>query len=158
MSQFAVYVAGPMTGIPQFNFPAFDAMAASLRRAGFRVVSPAELDDPEDREAALASPDGAAGSGSHQGKTWGMFLARDVLLIADGDEVGPIDGIVVLPGWERSKGARLETFVNFLCGKRSYTWDATYEELRVVPTLRLAIGWVGVALSFHRIHPSEEAA
>jgi len=108
-----VYLAGPMTGIPQFNFPAFDAVAADLREHGYEVVSPAELDDPEDRETALASPDGsmAGGHGATQ-KTWGDFLARDVKLLADGG----IEAIFVLPGWERSRGARLETFVGYLCG------------------------------------------
>lgn len=157
--RFALYIAGPMTGLPQFNFPAFDSMAESLRRAGYRVVSPAELDDPEDRAAALASPDGHMHGGHHMNKTWGDFLARDVKLIADGDAEGPIDGIIVLPGWERSRGARLETFVGrMLCEKPVYTWDATYEELRRVSMLRLAQGWLGVTLSFHRTHPFEEAA
>lgn len=111
-----LYIAGPMTGIPQFNFPAFDAAAEDLRNNGHEIVSPAELDDPESRAAAMASPDGAPGSGSSNGETWGDFLARDVKLIADTD----IDGIVTLPGWEKSRGARLETFVAHLCGKPLY--------------------------------------
>lgn len=102
-----VYIAGPMTGLPQFNFPAFDEAAAHLRATGFDVVSPAELDDPEDRAAALASPDGAMHGGHHMNKTWGDFLARDVKLLADGG----IEAVFVLPGWQGSSGARLETFV-----------------------------------------------
>jgi hypothetical protein len=100
-----------MTGKPQFNFPAFDRAATSLRERGYDVVSPAELDDPEDRERAMASPDG---SPVHydSGHTWGDFLARDVKLLADEG----IEAIVCLPGWERSKGGRLETFVGRLCG------------------------------------------
>lgn len=111
-----VYVAGPMTGLPQFNFPAFDAAAVRLRAAGYDVVSPAELDDPEDRAAALASPDGHMHGGHHMNKTWGDFLARDVKLIADGG----IEAVFCLPGWETSRGARLETFVAFLCGLPIY--------------------------------------
>lgn len=107
-----VYLAGPMTGIPQFNFPAFDAAAADLRRRGYDVVSPAELDEPETRALALKSPDGSMGSGSHNGETWGDFLARDVKLIADEG----IEAIVCLDGWQNSKGARLETFVARLAG------------------------------------------
>jgi hypothetical protein len=108
-----VYIAGPMTGIPQFNYPAFDAAAADLRRQGFDVVSPAELDDPEARDAAMASPDGDLSAFDTQtGKTWGDLLARDVKLVAD-----VVEGVVVLDGWERSRGARLETFVAELCSK-----------------------------------------
>lgn len=102
-----------MTGIPQFNYPAFIAAANAFRAAGYDVVSPAELDDPDDKAAALASEDGhmlAYSAGT--GKTWGDFLARDVKLLADDG----ITHIAVLPGWEKSRGARLETFVGFLCG------------------------------------------
>jgi hypothetical protein len=103
-----IYLAGPMSNIPQLNFPAFDAAAADLRSRGYDVVSPAELDDPEDRAAALASPDGNM---AKIDKTWGHFLARDVKLIADEG----IEAIVCLPGWRESRGARLETFVGRLC-------------------------------------------
>lgn len=158
-----LYVAGPMTGIPQFNFPAFDAMAATLRAAGHDVVSPAELDDPVDRAAALASPDGSALSygntradGHGVKKTWGQFLARDVLLIADGDERGVIDGIVVLHKWATSRGARLETFVGrMLCGKVVYRWEG---RLVRVSMLELAQGWLGIKLGFHSRHPYDVEA
>lgn len=99
-----VYLAGPMTGFPQFNIPAFDAAAKDLRSRGLEVVSPAELDDPETRAAALASKDGLA---LNKDESWGDFLARDVKLIADDG----IEAIVVLPGWMYSPGALLETYV-----------------------------------------------
>ena len=99
-----LYLAGPMTGLPHFNFPLFDEVAASLRRMGHAVVSPAELDDPEDRAMARNSVDGHISSVT---KTWGDFLARDVKLLADDG----IEGVVVLPDWQKSRGARLETYV-----------------------------------------------
>lgn len=37
-----VYLAGPMTGIADYNFPAFNAAAARLRAVGFDVVNPAD--------------------------------------------------------------------------------------------------------------------
>lgn len=107
-----IYLAGPMTGYPGFNFRTFDAAAKELRAKGWDVVSPAELDDPQTRRAALRSPDGAPGSGSSGGETWGDFLARDVKLIADEG----IEGIITLEGWRKSKGARLETFIARLMG------------------------------------------
>jgi hypothetical protein len=106
------YIAGPMTNMPQFNYPYFDREAKRLRDMGYEVVSPAELDDPETRKAALASSDGAPGTGVANGETWGDFLARDVKLVAD-----KVDGIAVLDGWQKSRGARLETYIAHLCGK-----------------------------------------
>lgn len=106
-----VYIAGPMTGIPQYNFPEFDRVATLLRAMGYDVVSPAELDDPVDRAAALQSIDGSVQTKSGFGKSWGDFLARDVKLIADDG----IEAIITLSGWEKSRGARLETFVGYLC-------------------------------------------
>lgn len=102
-----LYIAGPMTGIPQFNIPAFDAATAGLRMLGHEVISPAELDDPRIREISLASPDGDINTIETHGATWGDFLSRDVKVMAD----TPLDAVVVLPGWEHSRGARLETFV-----------------------------------------------
>lgn len=100
------YIAGPMSGIPQFNYPAFDEAAAVVRGQGHEALSPAEMDDPETRAMALASPDGAFQSGTCNGETWGDFLSRDVKIVAD-----EADGVVLLPNWKDSRGARLETFI-----------------------------------------------
>lgn len=110
-----VYLAGPMSGHPQFNFPLFDAVADRLRKLGYNIQSPAELDRPETRAAALASHDGSPDSGTTNGETWGDFLARDVKLIADG-----VDAVAVMPEWWTSRGARLEAFVATLCDKPVY--------------------------------------
>ena len=96
-----------MTSIAQFNFPAFDEAAKTLRAQGHDVVSPAELDAGPLREMAMASPDGAEDTAHHAHQSWGDLLARDVKLISDEG----IEAVVVLSGWERSRGARLETFV-----------------------------------------------
>ena len=105
-----IYLAGPMTGYPQFNFPRFDAAEANLQKRGYDVVAPADLHDEAVRAEALASPDGSLGSVSSV--SWGECLAQDVRLIADTG----VEAIVCLSGWERSRGARLEAFVGRLCG------------------------------------------
>lgn len=122
-----LYIAGPMTGIPQFNIPAFDALAEKLRNLDYTVVSPAELDSFEVRNELLASPDGQYAFGSTIGntkQTWADFLARDVKLIAD-----EIEAIVVLPHWWKSRGARLEVFVGLLSNKPIYVYDDEHNML-----------------------------
>lgn len=112
------YLAGPMTGIPQFNYPLFYSAAEILREMGLQIYSPAEMDDPTTVKAAMASKDGSADDYASDGKgTWGEFLARDVKLIAD--ELG---GIILLPNWYKSKGARLEAFVSINCNYPSYEY------------------------------------
>lgn len=132
-----------MSGIAQFNFPAFIAAAAALRAQGITVISPAETDPEDVRQVAMASPDGTYDANGKVGhESWGDMLARDVKMLADGmlppvvhglDSEGTpvteqpplmkVDGIVFLPGWENSKGARLEAFVGLLTGKQFALYD-----------------------------------
>jgi hypothetical protein len=101
-----------MTGIPYFNIPAFEAATAVLRNAGFEVVSPAEEDSEAVKAEARTSTTGELVDGKVGGETWGDILARDVKLLADGG----IHGIVFLPDWIKSKGAKLEATVGLLAG------------------------------------------
>jgi len=105
-----LYLAGPMQNRPKFNFPLFEEAAEVLRAKGFDILSPAELDREQGDTVAeaLASDDGDI---TKLTSTWGDFLSRDVKIVAD--EVG---GIVFLPEWEESKGARLEAYVALACG------------------------------------------
>lgn len=100
MTKYA-YLAGPMSGIDKFNFPAFDAAAADLRERGWQIASPAEMDDAAVREAALAA-DGSPGSAPG---SWEEFLARDIQTVCR------VPAVIVLPGWEGSKGATFEVDV-----------------------------------------------
>lgn len=106
-----VYIAGGMSGYPQSNFPAFYAAAEILRAQGWDIVSPAELDDAETVARALADAPAT--------KTWGDFLSRDIKLLADEG----IQGIVFLPGWQKSKGARLEAYVGLNLGFNFFEYD-----------------------------------
>src|SRR6266404_4948053 len=97
--QYKAYLGGPMSGLPQFNFPAFDSASAHLREQGWEIVSPAELDSDEVRVQAMASPDGKSVVREKETEqTWGDFLARDVKLIADS-----VQAIILLPGWSGSR-------------------------------------------------------
>ena len=108
-----------MSGIKSFNYPLFDQVAGWLREDGHEAFSPAEMDDPDTRAKAIASKDGILVDGALNGDTWGDFLARDVKLIAD----SPINAICLLPGWEKSRGARLEAFVAISLGYPAYEWE-----------------------------------
>jgi len=78
-----LYIAGPCTGLPLSNYPAFHAAAAQLRALGFHVENPAD------------NPPPACG-------TWLGWMRMAVRQLA------LCDGVVLLPGWERSKGACAE--------------------------------------------------
>jgi len=132
------YLAGPMTGIPQFNFPAVDTATQNLRAAGYDIITPHEQDSPAVQAAAWASPDGKLIAGQVAGETWGQILARDVRIIAD--DVG---GIIHLPGWTKSNGALLETVVGLLCHRKFMRMDS--ENLPPVPVSAVVIFWCAVA-------------
>ncbi len=72
-----------MTGIKDLNFPAFHREAAYFRGLGKHVINPAEI-----------NPDPAAG--------WQQCMREDIRELVTCDE------IVMLQGWENSKGATLE--------------------------------------------------
>jgi hypothetical protein len=75
-----------MTGLPEFNFPAFNEAADLLRKVGYEVVNPAE-------------------KGIIDGWEWEDYLRYDLRQVLD------VSGIATLPGWRRSRGARLEVHV-----------------------------------------------
>ena len=99
-----LYVAGPMRGYPEFNFPAFHAAAKRLREEGHTIFSPAEKD--EEVHGAEFSKQFKTGS-LEDATSMGFSLRR-----ALGDDLKWIckeaDGIYLLRGWEHSKGALAE--------------------------------------------------
>lgn len=91
-----VYLSGPMSGYPEFNYPAFAEATARLREHGYSVYSPHERltneRAPTQTELRAAFAD----------------YSRYICLQAD--------MVVVLPGWERSKGATTEVGLAVNCG------------------------------------------
>lgn len=100
-----IYVAGPMRGIPEFNFPAFHAAAASLRAQGHTVFNPAERDI--EHHGVDISKGNEAGCEALAAATHGFNLREalkdDLVFICL-----EADAVAVLPGWEESRGARAE--------------------------------------------------
>ena len=125
-----VYLAGPMTGYKDFNFPAFAEAAARWRDAGHEVVSPAEMDDGDTTQP------------------WTYYLRRDLREIVD------VDAVAVLPDWQESKGATLE--VTVAQGLDIPVLDAmtmgTYHEPVSAEALRLVYGPRAASYG----HPTED--
>lgn len=88
------YVAGPMRGYPLFNFPAFDAATKVLREAGWIIYNPAESDLQLGVDPSKELED--------QTVTVHDCLRRDFELICRCSD------IIVLPGWEKSEGVKIE--------------------------------------------------
>lgn len=87
-----IYVAGPMTGLPEWNHPAFNAAAAELRAAGHEVVNPAEMGEKYGTADEInADPQKLAD-----------------LILEELDAIATCDAIYLLPGWEKSPGTRRE--------------------------------------------------
>lgn len=129
-----IYICGRMTYITHFNVEAFFDARDKLESEGFMVQLPSDLDDPDVVAHLMRSPNGEP---EDSALTWGECLAMDVRLIAD--EVG---AVAVIPGWKRSKGARLETFVAYQVNKPIiYTTS-----LRRVPRAELFDAWKGDVL------------
>ena len=79
-----LYLAGPMSGLPEFNHPAFHAAAAELRAAGYTVINPAE--NGLDRDAP-----------------WLRHMRHDIAQL-----VTLCDAVATLPGSPESRGAMIE--------------------------------------------------
>jgi hypothetical protein len=100
-----VYIAGPMRGIRDFNFPAFDEAADRLRAEGHEVFNPA------DRDRAVHGPNvnkSETGDLSDPNVVASGFDLRSALG-ADMEWIcRDADAIYLLPGWVNSKGATAE--------------------------------------------------
>jgi hypothetical protein len=95
-----VYIAGPMSGHDDWNFPAFFEAERQLLGMGYEVINPAHNDGPTVEEALKS-----AGSPSRPNHAWSYYMRRDL------PHVMEVDAVCVLPGWQKSKGASLETQV-----------------------------------------------
>jgi len=107
----ALYVAGPMRGYPEFNFPAFDEATAKLRAAGYVVFNPAERDREVHGDGVNDSATGDLADVAHTG-----FSLRDALAADTAWICAHADGIAVLTGWEQSYGARAEVALGHALG------------------------------------------
>ena len=81
-----IYICGPMTGLPEKNYPAFNKAAQALRKLGYEVRCPTE-------------------NGLPNTATWGEHMRADIAMLLQCTHV------VKLKGSSASKGARIELSV-----------------------------------------------
>lgn len=101
------YLSGPMRGLPEHNYPTFNAVEAALAAwllglihgDGFEILNPARNFDGD------------------QGRPTTEYMQKDMELVLRSDVV------VLLPGWEKSEGADRETKLAEWTGKEF--WLAT---------------------------------
>lgn len=91
-----IYISGPMSGLPGFNYPAFNAQAERYRAKGWEVENPAEHFD---------------------GVT---DLPRRQYLEVDFASLADCSAIHFLPGWQNSAGARAEYAIAQEYGLKMY--------------------------------------
>lgn len=97
-----LYIAGKMTGMPDFNFPAFNEAARLLKDAGYDVANPAD---------------------HGQGKRlWAWYMRKALKALLD------CDAVALIPGHSSSKGATLEVQVAESLGMRVKYVEAWLKE------------------------------
>lgn len=91
-----LYLCGPMTGVAEYNRPAFMAAEEKLREHGFDVHNPAR--EPE-------------------GLTWETYMRRGIAAM-----LGSCDAVAVLDGGvQRSSGSAMEVWIADRCGMKILT-------------------------------------
>jgi hypothetical protein len=92
------YIAGPMSGLPEFNHPMFHRVAKHLRDRGVEVRNPAEVD------------------GGSMGKPWEFYMRLALRSLLE------CDSVVLLPGWRNSRGAVIEERIARELGMHIEEW------------------------------------
>ena len=86
-----IYIAGPMRGHEEDNYPAFYEAEEMLKAKGvWAPINPARMDEELIKHVGVAEID------------YKMALKRDI------DEIFEADAMYMLRGWEKSEGARVE--------------------------------------------------
>jgi hypothetical protein len=78
-----VYIAGPMTGLPDYNYPAFNEAGQQLVARGYVVENPAQNAEPPC-------------------KSWLGYMRMAL------PQMVGCDVVALLPGWHTSRGAGIE--------------------------------------------------
>lgn len=117
-----IYIAGPMRGYPELNFPSFFKAEDEWRERGWIVVNPAQM-DLDDGYNPYEDPNIEV-----NGISFTEAMARDLPAVAS------CHAIALLPGWEKSVGANTELKHALELGRKVY--DAiTFKRVNHKPVL-----------------------
>jgi nucleoside 2-deoxyribosyltransferase len=105
-----IYLAGPMTGYEEYNYPLFKKATAQLRAVGMNVADPTEIDYGETEE-------------TRGGKPYATYMRAGLKLLLE------CDAIAMLPGWELSKGCRHEFYVATALDHMIFFYDPSTQTL-----------------------------
>lgn len=111
--QLTCYIAGPMSGLPTYNFPAFDAAREYLVDEGWHVWSPADIDRllEFDENGPPPTP----------------FQLHTMMQLDLQTIIWQCDAVVMLPGWYKSNGARCEYYLARALGMPVYAFHPNAE-------------------------------
>lgn len=118
----SIYIAGPMTGYPAFNFPAFFAAQKKFEDAGWKVYNPAAKDEEAKVHEMKAFETGDAKASIAEGFDFKAAFEWDC------NKVIYSDGIYLLQGWEKSTGARGEWAVAQFIKANSPSYQIIYQD------------------------------
>lgn len=132
-----LYIAGPMQGLPLYNFPAFFQCAMTLRQMDYEVENPAEKDMAKGFDPGKTYEEQGFGADHLHGS-----LLRDYRMVL------VCGGIVMLPGWEESRHAPIERALAQSAGLQVYDYnpDARFDHV-----LTPAGGLGRIRVAFHEI-------
>lgn len=95
---YVIYIAGPMKGLPEFNYPAFNEAERLLREKGYdKILNPVNH---------------ANGVGTNL--PYAFYIRESI------KDVLQADAVCVLPNWEKSTGAKLEVHIGTTLGLPIY--------------------------------------
>lgn len=101
-----VYLAGPMTGLPDYNRAGFEEAERYATARGWTFASP-RTTDPSHPGGCPQGELQSTAAGTHP---YGCWVRASLRMLLACDEV------LMLPGWEASRGACLEKAVAQACG------------------------------------------
>lgn len=116
----SIYIAGPMSGYPEFNFPAFFRAQNVLEGVGYKVFNPANKEQEKELNVE-AYKVGDAKLAVESGFDFKECYLWDLTKVIEAD------AIYMLRGWEQSPGARGEHAVAVAMKKHYPEYEILYE-------------------------------